>query len=46
MLIDVVFDFVGSMGALIAFTFLAQSSWLRKAIAVVARRIRDNDWAR
>lgn len=43
MLFEMLFAFAGSFAALLAYTFLAQSSWLRKSIAVVARRIRDND---
>jgi hypothetical protein len=43
MLLDVVVNFAASLTALIVFTFLAQSAWLRKAIAVVVRRIRERD---
>ncbi len=43
MAIDLIFSFAGALAALIAFTFLAQSAWLRKALAIVVRRIRDND---
>jgi uncharacterized membrane protein YhaH (DUF805 family) len=43
MFVEILCSFGGSFAALVAFTFLAQSAWLRRAIAVVVRRLRDNE---